>query len=178
MNLTGVTQLKIIILLLLCAVFSTTSSDAKNIAESDSTTNGFASQKGKLEWPIKRPKFVSANYAKDRLALYTPSPGYFITCDTNTDVYAVAEGIVTSVFKSPEEHDSSDVVVIRHGNYFTVYTPLYGIQVKTGDIVHKAAPIGKVKFVGVGTTLNFQIWKRSGNLTNIEREKDWLIKWD
>ena len=49
---------------------------------------------------------------------------------------------------------------IRHGNYFTVYSNLIGVQVKSGDILDLKQPIGTAFTDEEGKTMvQFGIWK-------------------
>ena len=68
-------------------------------------------------------------------------------------------------------------IIIRHGNYFTVYANLSSVSVKRGDKVALNQPIGQLAASEFedNSTLHFEVWKWSGegNPTNLNPEK-WL----
>lgn len=67
--------------------------------------------------------------------------GIYIQSPAGTDARAVFEGVVTSVFVLPGANSS---VIIRHGNYSTVYHNLSTVYVKKGDKVAIKQKIGRI----------------------------------
>jgi murein DD-endopeptidase MepM/ murein hydrolase activator NlpD len=50
-------------------------------------------------------------------------------------------------------------VIIRHGNYLSVYSNLSTVFVKVGDKVNLNQPIGKIETKGsTNSILHFEIW--------------------
>lgn len=121
-------------------------------------TEGFQSQKGKLIKPVDGTivgKFgirvhSEANNTK------TESPGIDIKTTKNASVKSVYEGVVTRVFYKPE---FQNIVLVRHGEYFTLYSNLKSTVVKKGTKVETGDIIGKVGTKNEKTELHFQIWK-------------------
>ena len=73
-------------------------------------------------------------------------------------------GVVTRVFVLPGYNNS---VIIRHGNYSTVYSNLRQVYVKAGDKGTTKRAIGTI-FTdtegGNSTVLHFQLWKERTKL--------------
>jgi septal ring factor EnvC (AmiA/AmiB activator) len=66
------------------------------------------------------------------------------------------------------------LVIIRHGEYLSVYTNLDEVYVQTGDKVKAKQNIGKIQFDSEEgkTEMNLQIWRGSNKLN----PEDWLYK--
>ena len=67
--------------------------------------------------------------------------GITITTSRNADVRAVFKGVVTEIMFIPGDNN---VVIVRHGNYLTVYSNLLEIFIKKGDTVNVKQKIGKL----------------------------------
>ena len=81
---------------------------------------------------------------------------------SNASVRAVFSGVVSTVAKIP---GMGNVVMIKHGNYYTVYAKLKNIQVKSGQTVQAKQTIGVVDTNSEGIAeLEFQIWKGKDKL--------------
>jgi murein hydrolase activator len=120
----------------------------------------FEGNKGKLYWPVEK------GYISDHFGTH-PHPlapkvlidnnGIDIQTDPNAAVRAVFDGTVTKIFSTA---GSSQVIMIEHGNYFTVYNGLESVSVKTGEHVTARQVIGHVANNDENVpTINFQIWK-------------------
>ena len=78
---------------------------------------------------------------------------------------AIFEGKVVTVASVP---GMNNIVMIQHGEYFTVYAKLKTVNVKQGQKVNAKDVIGTVYTNSEGTTeLQFQIWKNSTITTSI-----------
>lgn len=84
--------------------------------------------------------------------------GVEICATKGTQARAVFEGEVTGIAVSPT---GGKLVIIRHGEYLSVYSNLDEVLVKTGQKVNVKQPIGTVLFdEDEGkTSMNLQIWK-------------------
>lgn len=129
----------------------------KTLAEENALSSDFASNKGKLAWPVAYTS-VARNYG-----LYTHESGGqnmnngidLITVES-TNVYAVFKGKVSRVFTCP---NGTTGVIIRHGDYMTVYANMSSVNVKSGQQVTTRAVIGKVASDGQGHgEFSFQLW--------------------
>lgn len=130
----------------------------KTLAEEAALSNDFASNKGKLAWPVAYTS-IARNYG-----IYTHESGgqnmnngIDLVTVQGTNVYAVFKGKVTSVFTCP---NGTQGIIIRHGDYMTVYANLASLSVKKGQSVSTRATIGTVASDGAGHgEFSFQLWK-------------------
>ena len=122
----------------------------------------FEGNQGKLYWPVAKgaitdhfgthphplaPKVIIENYGID------------IRTTAGSPVRAVFEGTVSSVMTV----EGSQIVMIQHGNYFTVYNNLSSVSVSKGQHVNTMQNIGVVGSNEEGEpTVKFQIWKSNG----------------
>ena len=112
-------------------------------AEKTLSTN-FVNNKGKLPWPVERGVISSsfgkhASVVSDKVTV--TNNGIDIATTENAQARAVFDGEVASVTKLT---GSNTVVILRHGEYFTVYSNLENVTVKRGDKVKTKQNIGTV----------------------------------
>lgn len=137
---------------------STSTVTDKTTAEETALSNDFASNKGRLAWPVAYTTIVR-NYG-----VYTHESGgqnmnngIDMLTVQGTNVYAVFKGTVTRVFTCP---NGTTGIIIRHGEYMTVYCNLASSSVKSGQQVSTRATIGTVASDGEGHgEFSFQLWK-------------------
>ena len=98
------------------------------------------------------------------------NPHIEISTERGAIVRATFEGEVSSVVPIP---GANIMVLIRHGNYFTVYSNLISVQVNSGDLISFKQPIGTAFTDEEGKTMvQFGIWKDA----NIQNPDLWLLK--
>ncbi len=96
------------------------------------------------------------------------NPGIDIEVAPGATAKAVYGGKVSGVYGVA---GFGTVVIVNHGNYFTVYGNLSGSSVRTGDTVKagqavgKAAPDSGNKKVG---SLHFEVWKNREKLNPMQ----------
>ncbi|HJA14262.1 MAG TPA: peptidoglycan DD-metalloendopeptidase family protein [Candidatus Butyricimonas faecavium] len=137
-------------------------------------SDDFAKNRGKLPWPVEQG-FVSEKFGVNVHPVFKQvklnNAGITITTSRNADVRAVFKGVVTEIMFIPGDNN---VVIVRHGNYLTVYSNLVEIFIKKGDTVNVKQKIGKLAVsTGNNSTLNFQVWKDKDNLD----PQLWLTPW-
>lgn len=131
-------------------------------AEQTLSTN-FANNKGKLPWPVERG-VISSTYGKHTSVVSSKvtmtNNGIDIATTEGAQARAVFEGEVTAVNKIME---SNTVVIIRHGQYFTVYSNLENVTVKRGDKVTTKQNIGQIHTNKTEnqTELHFEVLKEN-----------------
>ena len=112
-------------------------------AEKSLSTN-FVSNKGILPWPVERG-VISSSYGKHASVISdkvtVTNNGVDIATTEGAQARAVFDGVVASVTQLT---GSNTVVIIRHGEYFTVYSNLENVTVKSGDQVKTKQNIGKI----------------------------------
>ncbi len=97
----------------------------------------------------------------------TESPGIEIETNENASVRVVYDGKVVRSFFKPE---FQNIVLVQHGDYFTLYSNLKSVVVKTGNIVKEGDILGKVGTKNGKTELHFQIWQNGTKLN----PEDWF----
>ncbi len=120
--------------------------------------SGFASNKGRLPWPVEKGVITGKFGVQPHPVFSTieiKNDGIDITTDRGASVRAVYKGEVTGVFRVD---GYENVVIIRHGEYLTVYSNLASVNVSKGNRVDAKQKIGTVATDDDGRTfLNFQI---------------------
>jgi len=158
---------------------TTTSSNPRSSAtialtpEERTLNNSFVSNKGSLPWPVAKGAKVGdyGNYAHpDVPSVMIENHGIDIMTDAGTPVRAIYSGEVTVVM----DVAGSKVVIIRHGEYISVYQNLASFSVKKGDKVTTKQTIGTVGKNAASNTyeLHFEIWKNETNLN----PNSWLAR--
>lgn len=130
----------------------------------------FEANKGKLPWPADGP--VVEHYGQRYHPVYTNlklpfNNGVSIATSQGAMVKAVFDGEVKQIVVMP---GYNKCVLVQHGNFFSFYCKLGGVNVKAGDKVKTGQAIGTVDTVGGETQLHFQIW--SGR--NPQNPESWL----
>tara|TARA_B110000114_G_scaffold113514_1_gene119081 strand:+ start:1304 stop:2533 length:1230 start_codon:yes stop_codon:yes gene_type:complete len=134
----------------------------------------FTSNKGKLPWPVANG-VVKLRYGNnpspiDR-SLTIKSNGVRIATNKGEEVRAVFEGVVQGIM-TPK--NGNNTVMIRHGNYITVYKNLSKFYVQKGDKVTTKQVIGEVitnKASGE-SILSFGIYKDSST----QNPSQWIYR--
>ena len=137
-------------------------------------SSNFVNNKGNLPWPVERG-VISSSYGKhasvvsDKVTV--TNNGIDIATTEGAQARAVFEGEVTSVVKLT---GANTVVIIRHGEYFTVYSNLENVTVKRGDKVKTKQNIGTVHTNKTEdkTELHFELLKEQ----NRQNPANWLSK--
>lgn len=131
-------------------------------------SDDFAGNKGRLPYPVAGRHTIVAAFGEQQHQelkyVRTNNSGIDIQTSPGADARAVFNGEVTRVFVVPGYNNS---VIVRHGNYLTVYSNLSQVYVKAGDKVSTRQAIGKI-FTdtedGNATILHFQLWKEKTKL--------------
>jgi len=121
----------------------------------------FSSNKGKLPWPTETG-IISSTFGEHPhpvlKRIKTKNNGIDILTNEGEKVRAVFDGVVSSVLSIP---NLNTVVIIKHGEYLTVYSNLSKVYVERGDRVKTKQNIGIIytNKSESKSELNFQIWK-------------------
>lgn len=104
----------------------------------------FQANKGRLPWPLEKG-IVIQGFGRQRHPVVKTttiqSNGVVLATEPAAQVRAVFEGEVMSVIVIKGSNPS---VLIRHGNFITLYSNLGKLYVKKGDQVKAKQPIGEV----------------------------------
>ena len=123
----------------------------------------FASNKGKLPWPVKSGVVTMKFGEHPSKTIHTVkimNNGVRIETNENEPVNAIFKG---EVFKIQAIKGANKAVMIRHGDFISVYNNLNDIRVEVGEKISRGQMIGQV---GKATatqrpTLNFYIFKNT-----------------
>lgn len=143
----------------------------KMTPEEKLVSEDFAKNKGKLPWPVNQgvisEKFgVNVHPVYKRVEML--NNGINISTLKNAEIRTVFNGVISEILFMP---GFNNVIIIQHGNYFTVYSNLADIVVKKGQKVSTKQIIGKIAYDNEnGSVLNFQVWK---NMDKLDPES-WL----
>jgi septal ring factor EnvC (AmiA/AmiB activator) len=138
--------------------------------EEKKLADNFASNKNKLPWPTERgvvTGYFGENPHPVLKGIMVRNDGIDISTTDGSFIRSVFDGVVTRVFVIPGAHTT---VIIRHGNYLSVYSNLSEVFVKQGDKVKTKQSIGKIFTDEDKSVLQFQIWKENVKLN----PQDWL----
>lgn len=142
--------------------------------ESQALSNSFASNKGKLPWPLIK------GVISERFGVH-PHPlmkdvdinnnGIDITTTNGSLARAVFDGEVKGVVSMP---GSGQFVLIRHGEFLTVYANLKDVYVKVGDVVKTKQNIGSILLDEDDnkTVMHFEVWRGTSKMD----PEDWLFR--
>lgn len=129
--------------------------------EAQNLGNSFAGNKGALPWPVAQGT-ITSHFGKQAHPVlkdvFVNNNGIDIATTNDASARAVFEGEVTGVTNIA---GSGWLVIVRHGEFLTVYAKLEEVFVKQGDHMKTKQNIGKVsKDLEDGqSVLHFEVWK-------------------
>jgi septal ring factor EnvC (AmiA/AmiB activator) len=138
----------------------------------------FEANRGRLPWPVLKGT-VTENYGKNPHPtfenVFTNNNGIDISAFKNSAVRAVFEGEVTSVLNIP---GAGKVVILKHGNYRTVYSNLQTTSVSIGDKVTTKENIGTllVKEGNSLSVLHFEVHQVYGGNVQSLNPVIWITR--
>lgn len=144
--------------------------------ESAALSKNFEGNKGKLPWPVDKGS-ITEGFGKNPHPtldnVFTNNNGIDISAPKNAQVRAVFEGEVTSVLNIP---GAGKVVIIKHGNYRTVYSNLQDTYVKAGTKVTTKQAIGSllVKDGSATSVAHFEIHQVVGTAVQCLNPSLWV----
>ena len=125
-------------------------------------TADFASNKGKLPWPVDNgviiEKFGQHYHPLFKGVKLPFNNGINISTPAGNNVRSVFHGVVSRVVIIP---GYNQCVLIEHGNYFTFYCKLADVSVKVGDKVGTGDIIGTLAVSNNTSTLHFELWNKT-----------------
>jgi septal ring factor EnvC (AmiA/AmiB activator) len=137
-------------------------------------SDNFLSNRGSLPWPLEQA-IVSSTFGEHPHPVLknvkTRNNGIDMLTEYGAEARAVFRGVVTRVMNVP---NNNNVVIIRHGEFLSVYSNLDKVYVKIGEKVSIKQKIGTVftNKTDSKTELHFEIWQ-SKTLLN---PGEWLAK--
>ena len=134
---------------------------------------GFEGNKGKLPWPTEQG-IITSDFGEHShpvlKGVKIKNNGVDISTQQNAPIKAIFDGEVKKIVSIP---GSNMAVLIRHGDYLTVYSNITKVRVKVGDNVKSAQQIGQAytdPTTGKGI-YNLQIWHEN----EIQNPTNWIL---
>ncbi|GHV21269.1 hypothetical protein FACS1894174_04430 [Bacteroidia bacterium] len=110
-------------------------------------SDNFFSNKGKLPYPLKGNYKVVSGFGQHQdpglKHVTRNNNGIDIQTTSGNKACSVFKGEVSAVFAVPG-NDKSNNIIVRHGNYLTVYCNLTDLIVKRGDMVSTGQALGTI----------------------------------
>ncbi len=134
----------------------------------------FEKNKGKLPWPVDNG-IITGKFGKQQHPILKhitlTNNGLDIATKKGSVARALFEGKVSNTLYSPTFQWA---VIVKHGQYFTVYSNLEEVQVSKGDDITTRQAIGSVYTdVSEGKTeVHLEVWKGNDKLNPIK----WIYK--
>lgn len=125
-------------------------------------SQNFAGNQKKFPWPVEKYVAVSQTFGDHKHPVLETvmihNNGIDMVVPKGTKARAIFKGTVTAVLVLPGDKYA---VLIKHGEYYTMYSNLDVVSVKKGDEVETKGEIGIVKTNSEDgkTELHFEIWK-------------------
>ncbi len=145
----------------------------KSEPELNVLSTNFSGNQRRLPWPVSEG-FISSGYGKHNHPVYKrvviDNKGVYIQTKENEEIKAVFEGKVSIVASIP---GMNKAVIIRHGDYRTVYANLKDVFVTPNQEIKVNDKIGNIYTDNDGLSeLYFEVWKKSSTLN----PQLWLTK--
>ncbi len=124
-------------------------------------SNDFEGMKNRLPWPVNNG-YIAEGFGTHQhptlKAVRTTNNGVNIACKKQTQVKCVFKGKVKAIFEVP---GMEKIILVKHGEYFTVYAKLQDVQVKIGQEINSGDLLATVftNNFEQKTELHFEIFK-------------------
>lgn len=137
-------------------------------------SNNFMENKGRLPWPTEKgviTEHFGVHPHPVLKGITIENNGVDIVTTQGAEARALFDGVVSKVIAIL---GANYTVIIRHGNYLTVYQNLVNVKVKKGDIIRVKQAIGTIytdKETNI-TMLHIEIWKELQK----QNPEEWLSR--
>ncbi|MEZ5013007.1 MAG: peptidoglycan DD-metalloendopeptidase family protein [Chitinophagales bacterium] len=140
-----------------------TSTNVGLTPEMELISKNFAGNKGKLPWPVERGTITERFGTHEHPVLkdvIVENNGIDITTTEGATVRSIFDGEVVNIIFNPAFQKG---VIIKHGEYYSVYTGLENVTVKAGDKVTTKQKIGSAweDPEENKTEVHLEIWKNT-----------------
>lgn len=135
-------------------------------------SNSFRDSRGNLPWPVNSGVVTSSFGRQPHPAapdLYVVNSGIDIKTNDNAAVRSIYKGEVVRIFEMPTYQNC---VMIKHGDYFTVYSYLKSVSVREGMSINTGQTLGVCGYDETHgfSLVNLQIW----HYQNKQNPQTWL----
>ncbi len=147
------------------------SSGYRESAADKALSDNFESNKGRLPWPVQEgviiEHFGQHNHPVFKNIKLPFNNGINISTSLNAKALCVFDGVVKQILVLP---GYNQCVLVQHGNYYTFYTKIESVSVKSGDVVKTGQALGVLAENEGNSVIHFQLW--SG--TTKQNPEHWL----
>ncbi len=126
------------------------------------TAGNFGSQRGRLPWPVSDGDIIRRFGRQPHPTVPNveiSNNGVDISVDGRETVNVVADGVVVSTHFVPGYRN---MVLVRHGEYYTVYSNLETLRVRSGDELSTGDAIGETS--AAAGEFHFEVWRQKERL--------------
>ena len=134
----------------------------KMSADDVKLSGSFLSNKGRLPVPVQGSYMIASHYGIHQMEgmkhVTVNNQGVDLRCGTGATARSIFDGEVSAIFEHPSRKTFG--VLVRHGNYISVYCNLASLSVRQGDRVKGGAALGTIHTDPSGESiLQFQLRK-------------------
>ncbi len=138
---------------------SSATSKFQTVKSGKITGADFAKYKRQHIWPLRNFVLLHkfGNYHHSVLTnIVVKNDGVELGAKPGSNVYAIYKGLVVNIIAIPGVGQS---IIIRHGDYYSVYSKLGNVYVKRGQNVSRGQRIAQLRTDQKLEKMSFQIWK-------------------
>lgn len=139
-----------------------------------SLSSSFEKNRGRLPWPVEKgtiTDFFGEHPHAELKGIMIKNNGVNIETSQGANAKVIFDGIVTGVISIP---NLNNVVIIRHGEFLSVYSNLKNVSIVKGEKVKTHQSLGTIQtdLSTNKTKIHFEIWKGKVLLNPI----GWILK--
>jgi murein hydrolase activator len=130
-------------------------------SEEINLSNSFEKNKGRLPWPVEKgtiTDYFGEQPHAELKGIMIKNNGVNIETSQGASAKVIFDGIVTGIITIPS---LNNVVIIRHGDFLSVYSNLKNVTIAKGDKVKTLQSLGTIQTDPTTnkTKIHFEIWK-------------------
>jgi septal ring factor EnvC (AmiA/AmiB activator) len=135
-------------------------------------SSSFKASRGNMPWPVSSGNITSRFGRQPHPAdpsIFVENNGIDIKSPDNAEVKSIYKGTVVRIFEMPTYQTC---LMMKHGEYFTVYSYLKSTNVKVGESIEPRQCIGKCGYSDQHghSLVNLQIW----HYQNKQNPENWI----
>jgi murein hydrolase activator len=139
--------------------------DVAMVKKKEIDNSGFSKNKGALNYPVSKGKITGKFGTHPHPTIKNveiSNNGVDFTLPSGDNVTCVYDGEVVGVTNIP---GFKNMVIIKHGSYYTVYSKLDDVTVSKGQKIKRGQTVGNVAISEEGKAeLHFELWKDKSKL--------------
>lgn len=151
---------------------SPSASEKRAAAPAKASGSGFESMRGSLPRPVSGSFRITSPFGRHSLPelpdVVYDNPGIDAEVASGASAQSVYPGKVSGVYVIP---GFNTVVIVSHGNYYTVYGNISSPSVKVGDSVKQGQKLGKLSASDSdngSSSIHFEVWRNREKLNPAE----------